>query len=474
MTRFLTSLALAGFAFLAAVPAASAMKIEKILTPAGITAWLVREHSVPMVSLNYAFRGGSSQDEAEKSGTANLVASTLDEGAGDLDSAQFHDRLERRAIDLGFRAARDYFRGTLRSLNEHREEAFDLLHLALTEPRFEAMAIQRVRGQVMSGLRREVTNPNDVASLRWWQTAFPGHPYGRQTDGSLETVPRITADDLRNYVRRVFARDNLTVSIVGDIDPGTAAALIDRAFGGLPAGSDLKPVPEAVPVGLGKRIVIKLNVPQSVVTFGGKGIARNDPDFMAAYVVNHILGGGDFTSRLYREVREKRGLAYGVYDSLVWFQRAAVLIGGTATRDDRTGDTLKIIEEQIARMAEAGPTPEELAAAKSYLKGAYALSLELVAQDRRAAYPDPARQSGYRLHAAPRRHDRCGDAGRRQAGGETPLWWRHAGHRRRPAQGSGLGRRRQGLRRLRAARVVGSACRDALRCHGRPCAGHLV
>lgn len=376
MIRFLTSLALAGFAFVVMAPAAMAMNIEKIVTPAGITAWLVRERAVPLVSLNYAFVGGSSQDEADKSGTANLVASTLDEGAGDLDSAQFHDRLERLAIDIGFRAGRDYFRGTLRTLNEHREEAFDLLRLALTEPRFGAGAIERVRGQVMSGLRRKTTNPRNVASLRWWQTAFPGHPYGRQSAGSLETVPRITPDDLRAYVRRVFARDQLTVSIIGDVDAKTAAALIDRAFGSLPAKNDLKPVPEAVPVGLGKRIVVKLNVPQSVVTFGGKGIARSDPDFMAAYIVNHILGGGDFSSRLYREVREKRGLAYGVYDSLVWFQRAAVMIGGTATRDDRTGVTLKVIEQQIARMAAEGPTPDELAAAKSYLKGAYALSLD--------------------------------------------------------------------------------------------------
>ena len=376
MTRFLTSLALACFAFVAAAPAASAMKIEKIVTPAGITAWLVRERTVPLVSLNYAFRGGSSQDEADKSGTANLASDLLDEGAGKLDSSEYHDRLERHAIDLSFNVGRDYFRGTLRTLNEHREEAFDLLHLALAEPRFDADAVQRVRGQVMAGLRREVTNPNDVSSLRWWQTAFPGHPYGRQSAGSLTTVPRITADDLRNYVHRVFARNQLTVSIVGDVDAKTAAALIDRAFGSLPAKNDLRPVPQVTPVGLGKRIVIKLNVPQSVVTFGGQGIERSDPDFMAAYIVNHILGGGDFTSRLYREVREKRGLAYGVYDSLVWFNHAAVLIGSTATRDDRTGDALKIIEHEISGMAAQGPTQEELVAAKSYLKGAYALSLD--------------------------------------------------------------------------------------------------
>jgi zinc protease len=376
MTRMLAAIALAALALLTAAPVASAMTIEKIVSPAGIEAWLVREQTVPLVSLNYAFHGGSSQDDAEKSGAANLAADLLDEGAGDLDGKTFHERLESHAIELSFHVGRDDFRGSLRALNEHREEAFDLLRLALTAPRFDAEAIERVRGQELSSLRRDTTNPNDLASRSWWQTAFPGHPYGRESKGTLETVPRITADDMRDYVRRVFARNELTISIVGDVDAKTAGELIDRAFAGLPAKNDLKPVATASPRGLGRRIVINVDVPQAVVTFGGQGIARNDPDFMAAYIVNHILGGGSFSSRLYKEVREKRGLAYGVSDSLMWFKRAAVVIGGTATRADRTGDALAIIELETKRMAEDGPTADEMAAAKSFLKGAYALTLD--------------------------------------------------------------------------------------------------
>ena len=376
MIRFIAPLALALVAFVGGAPAASAMKIEKIVSPGGIEAWLVREQATPLVALNYAFHGGSSQDTPEKSGTANLVADMLDEGAGDLDSKAYHERLEQRAIEMSFRVGRDYFFGSVRTLNEHRDEAFDLLRLALTKPRFDADALERVRGQELAGLRRETTSPNDLASRAWWSAAFPNHPYGRETKGSLETVPRITADDLRDYVMRAFARNELTISIVGDIDAKAAGELIDRAFGGLPAKNDLKPVPEATPRGLGRRIVINLDVPQAVVTFGGTGIERNDPDFMAGYIVNHILGGGSFSSRLYREVREKRGLAYGVSDSLVWFKRAAVILGGTATRADRTADALEIIEKETKRMAEEGPTPDELAAAKSFLKGSYALSLD--------------------------------------------------------------------------------------------------
>ena len=376
MMRFFAALSLSAFALVATLPAASAMNIEKIVSPSGIEAWLVREQAVPLVTLNYSFHGGASQDPAGKAGTANLAADLLDEGAGDLDGQTFHERLESHAIELSFQVGRDEFHGSLRTLNEHRDEAFDLLRLALTAPRFEPEAVERVRRQEISGLQRETSNPNSIASRRWWATAFPDHPYGRETKGTLETVPAIAVGDLRDYVRRVFARNELTVSIVGDVDAKTAGELIDRAFAKLPAKNDLKPVAEAKPAGLGRRIVVNLDVPQAVVNFGGLGLARNDPDFMAGYIVNHILGGGSFSSRLYKEVREKRGLAYGVSDSLVWFKRAAVVIGGTATRADRTGEALSIIEAETKRMADSGPTEDELAAAKSYLKGAYALSLD--------------------------------------------------------------------------------------------------
>ncbi|HEY0299856.1 MAG TPA: pitrilysin family protein [Rhizomicrobium sp.] len=376
MRRLFTAALLPALALFAAVSPASAVTIEKIVSPAGIEAWLVREQAVPLVTLSYSFRGGAAQDPADKPGTANLTGDLLDEGAGDLDGETFHKRLENHAIELSFQVGRDEFHGSLRSLTEHREEAFDLLRLALTAPRFEADAVERVRRQEIAGLQRDTTNPNNIASRRWWQTAFPGHPYGRETKGTLESLPTVTADDLRDYVRRVFARDGLTVSIVGDVDARTAGELIDRAFAKLPARNELKPVADAKPAGLGRRIVVTLDVPQAVVTFGGLGLARNDPDFMAGYIVNHILGGGSFSSRLYKEVREKRGLAYGVSDSLVWFRHAAVVLGGTATRADRTGDALAIIEAETKRMAEEGPTADELAAAKSYLKGAYALSLD--------------------------------------------------------------------------------------------------
>lgn len=378
MTKFsgVVAVVLTGLWTAIAVSPAAAVDIRQIKSPKGIAAWLVQDASSPLVSLNFAFRGGATQDTDEKSGTASLASDLLDEGAGDLDSKSFHERLEERAIEMSFSVGRDYFYGTLRTLNANRDEAVKLTHLALTAPRFEPDAIERVRGQTLSSLRRDTASPNSLSGERWWATAFPGHPYGRANRGTLTTVPAITADDLRDYVRRVFARNDLTVAIVGDIDATAAGDMIDRIFGDLPAHNDLRAVPAATPQGLGQRIVIDLDVPQAVVTFGGAGIARSDPDFMAAYIVNHILGGGSFSSRLYREVREKRGLAYGVSESLVWMQHTAVALGGTATRADRTREALEVIQQEIKRMAEDGPTADELAKAKSYLKGAYALSLD--------------------------------------------------------------------------------------------------
>ncbi|MCC6776821.1 MAG: insulinase family protein [Hyphomicrobiales bacterium] len=358
------------------VSPAAAMKIDRVVSPGGIEAWVVRDHTLPLIAMEFTILGSADQDPPGKPGVASMATSLLDEGAGPYDAKAFHDRLERKAIELSFRSGREYFRGTLRTLKENTDEAFDLLRMALNEPRFEAEAIDRMRAQSMSRLQRETMSPNDLASRHWWATAFPGHPYGAPVNGTLDSVPRITTDDVRAYVGKVLGRDNLKVAIVGDIELEAVGPLLDRTFGALPAKGELRPVPQVTPQGVGQRIVVQLDVPQAVVNFGGPGIGRDDPDFMAAYIVNHILGGGSFTSRLYREVREKRGLAYGVSDSLLWMNRSAILIGSTATRADATGETIEIIEREIKRLAEEGPTEDELEKAKAYLKGSFALGLD--------------------------------------------------------------------------------------------------
>ena len=357
-------------------PASAATEVERVVSPLGIEAWLVHSPTAPLIAIDFAFRGGSSQDPADRAGVAALVAGLIDEGAGNLDARAFHEQLESSAISLSFTATRDQFNGSLRTLLDQQDKAFELANLSLTAPRFDPEAVERIRANLLSDLRRANTNPNQIASRNWWATAFRGHPYEWPVNGTVESVTTVAPADLKNYVRRVFARDNLKIGIVGNVDAATAGAIVDRIFGSLPAKADLAPVASANPQGLGRKITVDLDVPQSVVMIGGEGIALKDPDFMPAYIVNEILGGGSFASRLYREVREVRGLAYSVYSALIPLNHAALFMSGTATRGDRAGQTLEVVEHEIRRLAETGPTVEELARAKSYLKGSYALRFD--------------------------------------------------------------------------------------------------
>ena len=360
----------------AAGPLFAATKIQHLVTPGGIEAWFVQDATVPLVAMEYAFSGGSAQDPPDKPGVGHMVASLLDEGAGDLSSKTFRERLDRRAIELSFTIQRDELRGSLRMLKEHSGEAFGLLQLALTSPRFDADDVERIGAQVLSHLRHNSTNPNALAGLNFSKLAFGDHPYGHPSHGTLESIPTIKTDDLRNYVRRVLTRDKLKIAVVGDIEPATLAKMLDQTFGGLPAKGDLTPVPDILAAKPPQSAFVPLDVPQTVVMFGGPGVKRHDPDFMAAYIDNHILGGGSLSSRLYREVREKRGLAYSISESLLWMDHSALFAGTTGTRADRAGESIEAVNKEIQRFAENGPTPKELDEAKSYLKGSQMLELD--------------------------------------------------------------------------------------------------
>jgi len=373
--RFASTVLACAALLLASTPSHAATKIQRLVSPGGIEAWFVQDATVRLIAMEYAFNGGASQDTAGKSGVGNMVASLIDEGSGDLDSKTFHERLDRRAIELGFSSTRDYFRGSLRMLKDNKDEAFDLLHLALTSPHFDADDVERIRAQIISGLRRDTVSPTSLASRKFLETAFGDHPYGRSSSGTLDSVPTIDVADMKDYFGRVIARDSLRIAVVGDVDADTLGKLLDKTFGGLPAKGNLTPVADIEAAPPPQRAFIPLDVPQTVVMFGGPGIRRHDPKFMAAYVVNHILGGGS-SSRLYKEVREKRGLAYSVYESLLWMDHSALFVANTGTRADRAGETVDAIEKEIRRIAEDGPTRQELDEAKSYLKGSQMLALD--------------------------------------------------------------------------------------------------
>jgi zinc protease len=354
----------------------AAKNVERVVSPGGIEAWLVRDTSVPLLSLEFSFRGGAALDPAGKEGRADFTADLMTEGAGDLDSQAFQKVLEDRSIRLGFDAGLDTVQGSLRTLAVNRDTAVDLLRLALTRPRFDAADVERVRAQKLADLARASTNPNSIARRAWAAAAYPEHPYGRDSRGTPGTVKSLGPDDFRTFVAERLARDNLVIGAVGDITAAELGPLIDRAFGGLPARSLPANVPATSPQGEGRTILVRMSVPQSVVVFGAASVKRDDPDYYVALVANYILGGGGFNSRLTNEVREKRGLAYSMFTGLSPLDHAGQFTGGTGTQNARLAETLQVTREVLQRMRDAGPTAEELADAKRNLTGSFALGLD--------------------------------------------------------------------------------------------------
>ncbi|NDW04016.1 M16 family metallopeptidase [Jiella pacifica] len=352
---------------------AEAVDIQEVTSPGGIKALLVEDHSNPLIAVNFAFKGGgSTQDPDGKEGLSNLLTGLLDEGAGDIKSADFQAKLDDLGVSMSFETGYDNLTGSFRTITDFEDEAFDLLHLALTEPRFDEEPVNRIRGQIVTGILADRNDPEKIASKVFRETVFAGHPYSRPDEGAAESLAAITADDLEQFRARVFAKDDLVVGVVGDITPEALKKRLDQVFGSLPEKADLKTVPMAEPV-LGKTVNFDLAVPQTNIRVAMPGVMRSDDDFFAAYLMNHILGGGSFTSRLYEEIREKRGLAYGAYSYLASYDHGALLGIGTATRADAAPQTVGIIREELQRMAEEGPSEQELEKAKAYLKGSYAV-----------------------------------------------------------------------------------------------------
>jgi len=240
MTRFCTALFALLLPFLAS--AAEAHNIQRVLSPKGIEAWLIEEDKVPLIAMSFAFVGGSSQDPADKPGVANMLSDVLDEGAGDLDSKAYQSALDQYAIEMSFDTDHDAFFGSVKTLAENRDEMARLLHLALTKPRFDNEPVERIRAQIVSGIRGNEQDPDQVAGDALRNAAFPGHPYGQPVEGTTKSVSAITRDDLQAFFTHKFARNNLRVAVVGAIDAATLGRLLDDIFGDLPIKAELADV----------------------------------------------------------------------------------------------------------------------------------------------------------------------------------------------------------------------------------------
>ncbi len=360
---------------LLASPLSAEVNIAEVTSPGGIKAWLVEEHGIPFTALEIRFRGGTSLDAPGKRGATTLMASLLEEGSGNLDSRGFAEARDDLAAKLRFDANADMVTVSAQMLTENRDAAVALLKQALIDPSFDQDAIDRVRGQILSLIDNKATDPSDIASETFAAMTYGDHPYGASELGSKQSVNALTRDDIRAAKAATMTRDRLYVSAVGDITPAQLGALLDTLVGDLPAtGAPLPPRVEARFTG--GTTVVDFDTPQSAIQFGQPGLKLSDPDYYAAFVLNQIIGGSGFTARLMDEVREKRGLTYGVSSDLVTMDLGEGWMGALASSNDKAAEAIKVIRQLWSDVAANGVTQAELDAAKTYMTGSYPLRFD--------------------------------------------------------------------------------------------------
>jgi zinc protease len=355
--------------------AAQAITVKTVPSPAGVETWLSEEHALPMIAATVALPAGSAYDPAGKPGLASFTASLLDEGAGDLNSQAFKLALEARAIRLTAQADRDYVVVTLTTLSENAGEAFRLLGLAIAHPRFDPEAVERMRDSQLADIKQNEQRPNRVASNAWLSAYFGGHPYAHPELGTAASVEAITMADIKGFAADHLVRDRVKVAVSGDITEAQLQRYVQQVIGPLPA----KTVPAiARPAQSGRpgTEVIQRDEAAPVAMFGLAGPMRLDPDFIPVFVTNYIFGGGGFSARLMNEVRDKRGLTYGISTQLVDFRSASIIMGTVQSEKSKIETALDVTKSEMARFAKDGATAKELEDAKTYLTGSFPLTLD--------------------------------------------------------------------------------------------------
>jgi zinc protease len=387
MKMLFRSLALLALAcLLLAAPAQAAFQIQRVVSPGGIEAWLLEDHRVPIMSLDLSFKGGAALDPKGKEGLATLTASMLDEGAGNLNSTAFQKELADKSIGFSFGADLDSVTGQVKTLTQYRDRAFEMLGIALEKPRLDAEPLERMRNEMVTSIATNMGSPNYIARRKLTETLFAGHPYARPPSGTVASVRGITVGDIHGFIKERFGRDEMLITAAGDITPAELSALLDKTFASLPAKAAPFAIPEAKPSDAGTTVTIQRAIPQTVISIGAPGMKRDDPDWYTGQVINYVLGGGGFQSRLMDAVRgagTKKGLSYGVSSAFAPYKYGGVVLAGGSTRNATAAETLSVVKAVFDKMHSDGITDAEMKDAKTYLTGSFPLSL--TSTDRLAA-----------------------------------------------------------------------------------------
>lgn len=367
--------------------------IQQFVTPGGVSVWLVEEPSIPILSLRMAWQAGETNDPEGMEGLTNAMVYHMNEGAGEYDTQAYFKRMEELNMSFSCGASDESTYCNASMLTDNAADSFEMISLALAEPRFDDGPFERFQREQEVSLQTRETNPQFLARRARIQALYPDHAYARET--SAESLAAITQDAMRTQKDLLMVREGMLVTAVGAMSPEELAPLIDAAAAGLAETSDTSETADVVladPVAA--PLTVDLPQPQSLVTFAAPAMKREDPDFYTAVVLNYTFGGGGFESRLMKDLRVEKGLTYGVYTQVSSEDKLQLWAGGGQTKNESAGEFIAAVRANMESMVAEGMTEQELSDAKSYLTGSYPLGFDSNAKI-------AARMMGVRLDGLP-------------------------------------------------------------------------
>lgn len=364
-----------------ATATAAELRPVRFTLPNGLTVLYLEQHALPMLEAHALIKAGSAQDPAEKAGLANMVASLLDEGTTTRTSAQLAEQIEFVGGSLGAHASEDYTSATVRVLKKDADLGISLLADVLQNPIFPKHEFDRVRSELIGQLINEKDDPGTVAMRAFTHLVFAGHPYRWPVAGTEESLPLLTQQDVQTFHAKHYVPNQTILTIVGDLTYEEATALISKYFGGW-KGTAAAAAKAAPAQALTKPTLKLINkeLTQSSIVLGHVGISRSSPDYYAVTVLNYILGAGGFGSRLMDTIRDKQGLAYGVTSQFEGRVAPGPFYISLQTRTEATNQAIASVLHELRAIRESPVTDQELAEAKAYLMGSFALRLDTTAK----------------------------------------------------------------------------------------------
>ena len=347
-----------------------AFEYQNLKTNSGIEFWFVEDKSIPIVSVSFSFKGGSSNDTKNKNGISNLMTSLLDEGTRNLTSKQFKNEMKMKGMKLSFSTQKDKIDGVFQIISSQAKEGFDLFYEALNHPSFNELDIERVKKQVISSIKIDESDLSTLASNKFNQNFFKDHVFSKNIKGSEDSLKNITKLDLVDFHKKSLLRNNLIIGVSGNINVNQIKKYIELVFGELEDNQQIYSIQKFNSLSVGEKI-FEMKTPQSSVLFGHPGLERNNDNFFALRIANYILGGGGFQSRLYKNIREKKGLVYSIYSYLLSYENDGVIVGGFQTRNISVFETINNVKNEWKKIHSRGITKDELDNAKAYFNGSF-------------------------------------------------------------------------------------------------------